>query len=138
MAHMANITYSDGDGDDDDGDDDVFIGAGRASEMPMDSIWDGGTWTGSLIWDSAVRLSELFLDNHEWRSEFVSRLQERTSNRTPAMTVLELGCGLGLPSYNYNACDGAHASDRHEGDSHRQSMDCGHCRGRRADDGRKT
>lgn len=100
MAHMANITYSDGDDDDDDGDDGVFIGAGRASEMPtMDSIWDGGTWTGSLIWDSAVRLSELFLDNHEWRSEFVSRLQERTSNRTPAMTVLELGCGLGLPSY---------------------------------------
>ena len=42
-----------------------------------------GTWSGSLIWDSAVRAAELLLG--DWRA------------RVAGCSVLELGCGLALP-----------------------------------------
>ena len=48
-------------------------------ELP---IYQGGTWTGSLLWDSAVHTAQMLL---------------ASSRRLTGKSVLELGSGLGLP-----------------------------------------
>ncbi|KAL1527452.1 hypothetical protein AB1Y20_016117 [Prymnesium parvum] len=48
-------------------------------------LWSDGSWTGTLIWDSAVHATEFLLSNEAWRASLEGE------------SVLELGCGLGLP-----------------------------------------
>lgn len=77
MAHLANpLGWLDPSSDDD----------------VLRPLWSDGTWTGTLVWDSAVHACELILSCKEWRD----RLSADAGRRTPA-SVLELGCGLGLP-----------------------------------------
>lgn len=56
--------------------------SGTADEA---AFWTDGTWSGSLLWDSAVHVVECMLGDAEWRG------------RLRGASVLELGCGLGLP-----------------------------------------
>jgi len=66
--------------------------------VPPDTLWDPeagdgvegdiyehGTWTGTLLWDSAVHTAEWLLASAEWAAWL------------PGKSVLELGSGLGLP-----------------------------------------
>ena len=53
-------------------------------EAALGPLWADGTWTGTLVWDSAVHVCELLLSAPE-------------AARVRGKTVLELGCGLGLP-----------------------------------------
>lgn len=66
--------------------------------VPPDTLWDPeagdgvegdiyehGTWTGTMLWDSAVHTSEWLLASAEWAAWL------------PGKSVLELGSGLGLP-----------------------------------------
>lgn len=48
-------------------------------------IYEGGTWTGTLLWDSAVHATEWLLAS------------TATRDRLRGKSALELGCGLGLP-----------------------------------------
>ena len=50
-------------------------------------MYHDGTFTGSLLCDSAILVSELLLASAEWR------------DRVRGSTVVELGCGLGLPGW---------------------------------------
>eukprot|EP00966_Prymnesium_polylepis_P111184 2571970-Prymnesium_polylepis.1 len=56
-------------------------------EMPEETtaLWGDGSWTGTLIWDSAVHVTELLLASEAWRASI------------RGASVVELGCGLGLP-----------------------------------------
>ena len=56
-------------------------------------LWADGTWTGTLVWDSAVHCCELLLETSAWRRRLRG---DALHGRAPA-SVLELGCGLGLP-----------------------------------------
>lgn len=48
-------------------------------------LWKDGSWTGTLIWDSAVHVTEMLLASGAWRELLKGK------------SVVELGCGLGLP-----------------------------------------
>lgn len=52
---------------------------------PTSALWADGSWTGTLIWDSAVHVTELLLASPAWRATL------------RGTSVVELGCGLGLP-----------------------------------------
>ena len=57
-------------------------------ERPSPPIPDeDGTFTGTLVWDSAIHTSELMLASGGWAEQL------------RGATVLELGCGLGLPGW---------------------------------------
>ena len=58
----------------------------EADEATISPLFRDGTWTGTLIWDSAVHVCELML-SAAWRG------------RMRGTSVLELGCGLGLPGW---------------------------------------
>jgi predicted nicotinamide N-methyase len=58
----------------------------EASGTPAEAtFWSDGTWSGSLVWDSAVHVVEFMLSDAMWR------------RRVRGACVLELGCGLALP-----------------------------------------
>ena len=58
----------------------------EASGTPAEAaFWSDGTWSGSLVWDSAVHVVEFMLSDAAWR------------RRMHGACVLELGCGLALP-----------------------------------------
>ena len=64
-------------------------------------LWDDGTWTGTLMWDSAVHATELLLASADWRQRLAGTSgggggSPGVRPRRPA-SVVELGCGLGLP-----------------------------------------
>lgn len=59
----------------------------EVDEAVISPLFKDGTWTGSLIWDSAVHTCELMLSDGAWRQTM------------RGATVLELGCGLGLPGW---------------------------------------
>lgn len=59
----------------------------EADEAAISPLFSDGTWTGTLVWDSAVHVCELMLRSDEWR------------RRVRGARVLELGCGLGLPGW---------------------------------------
>lgn len=76
----------------------VRMFAYTAHLVPPDTLWDPeagdgvegdiyehGTWTGTLLWDSAVHTSQWLLASAEWAAWL------------PGKSVLELGSGLGLP-----------------------------------------
>ena len=48
-------------------------------------LFQDGSWTGTLIWDSTVHVSQLILGSDKWRARLCGR------------STVELGCGLGLP-----------------------------------------
>ena len=56
-------------------------------EAVMVPLYQDGTWTGSLVWDSAIHVSEILLRSASWHQ----RLQ--------GASVVELGSGLGLPGW---------------------------------------
>lgn len=56
----------------------------ESDDAVLSPLWSDGTWTGSLIWDSAVYASDMLLTD-AW------------ANRLRGKSLLELGCGLGLP-----------------------------------------
>ena len=58
----------------------------------MSPLWDDGSWTGTLMWDSAVHATERLLTTGYWR--------ERLS---AGASVVELGCGLALPGFACHA-----------------------------------
>ena len=61
--------------------------APEIDEATIAPLYHDGTFTGSLLWDSAILVSELLLASAEWR------------DRVRGSTVVELGCGLGLPGW---------------------------------------
>jgi predicted nicotinamide N-methyase len=56
----------------------------ESDDAVMSPLWSDGTWTGTLIWDSAVYAADMLLSD-AW------------ANRLRGKSLLELGCGLGLP-----------------------------------------
>ena len=52
-----------------------------AHETVLEPLWDDGTWTGTLVWDSAIHCFEVLLASDAWRAALVDA------------SVLELGCG---------------------------------------------
>ena len=52
---------------------------------PASSLWADGSWSGTLLWDSAVHVCDLLLSSAIWRQ------------RMRGASCLELGCGLGVP-----------------------------------------
>lgn len=59
----------------------------KAQELIMDEMYTAGTWTGTLIWDSSVQLVEYILQHRQLKAQI------------KGATVVELGCGLGLPGF---------------------------------------
>ena len=55
------------------------------ADNPAAPVWADGSWTGTLLWDSAAHVCELMLAQPCWRA------------RLRGASCLELGCGLGLP-----------------------------------------
>ena len=55
-------------------------------ESILSPLWSDGTWTGTIMWDSAVHTAEMLLADEAWAS------------RLRGASVCELGCGLGLPA----------------------------------------
>eukprot|EP01062_Namystynia_karyoxenos_P051589 TRINITY_DN40604_c0_g1_i2.p1 TRINITY_DN40604_c0_g1~~TRINITY_DN40604_c0_g1_i2.p1 ORF type:complete len:355 (+),score=91.94 TRINITY_DN40604_c0_g1_i2:93-1157(+) len=63
---------------------------GGASKPPLQGelaqVFSDGTWTGALVWDAALLCAELLLSDQQLRSSCEG-----------GGTVVELGCGLGVP-----------------------------------------
>mmetsp|Transcript_15143 Transcript_15143/g.39100 ORF Transcript_15143/g.39100 Transcript_15143/m.39100 type:complete len:350 (-) Transcript_15143:215-1264(-) len=55
------------------------------AEDPSVPLWADGSWTGTLLWDSAALVCEIFLASPSWRA------------RLRGASCVELGAGLGLP-----------------------------------------
>lgn len=55
------------------------------ADDPASPVWADGSWTGTLVWDSAVHVCEILLGQAAWRE------------RLCGSSCVELGCGLGLP-----------------------------------------
>lgn len=58
----------------------------------MTPLWEDGSWTGTLMWDSAVHATERLLATDYWRQRLSS-----------GASVVELGCGLALPGFACHA-----------------------------------
>jgi predicted nicotinamide N-methyase len=56
-------------------------------EQIVAPLYHDGTFTGSLLWDSAIHVSELLLSSSAWHE------------RIRGASVVELGCGLALPGW---------------------------------------
>mmetsp|Transcript_5321 Transcript_5321/g.16255 ORF Transcript_5321/g.16255 Transcript_5321/m.16255 type:complete len:393 (-) Transcript_5321:358-1536(-) len=66
-------------------------GTSDPAEVLLSSVWADGTWSGTLLWDSAIHLSHMLLSPSS-----LGGLRWRDHIRRGG-SVLELGCGLALP-----------------------------------------